>query len=92
MQNREQPNGSNAWLVSGEHTASGNPMIANDPHLTMNTPAIWYEAHLVFNRDGEEWHINGVNPPGEPGALSGLQQRRLLGHDRQPDGHHGLLQ
>ncbi|MEE4217603.1 MAG: penicillin acylase family protein [Xanthomonadales bacterium] len=84
MQNREQPNGSNAWLVSGEHTASGNPMIANDPHLTMNTPAIWYEAHLVFNRDGEEWHINGVNPPGEPGALLGCNNAACWGMTVNP--------
>lgn len=84
LQSESDPNGSNAWLVSGAHTASGNAMIANDPHLTMDTPAIWYEAHLVFNRDGEEWHINGVNPPGEPGALLGCNNAACWGMTVNP--------
>ena len=71
MQNSESPNGSNAWLVAGEHTESGNAMIANDPHLGLNTPAQWYEAHLVFPRDGEEWHVNGVTLAGAPGVVLG---------------------
>ena len=84
IQSQEQANGSNAWMVSGAHTASGNAMIANDPHLTMDTPAIWYEAHLVFNRDGEEWHVNGVNPPGEPGALLGCNNVSCWGMTVNP--------
>jgi len=84
LQSQQQPNGSNAWLVSGEHTASGNAMIANDPHLTMDTPAIWYEAHLIFNRDGEDWHINGVNPPGAPGALLGCNSAACWGMTVNP--------
>ncbi len=84
LQSQNDPNGSNAWLVSGEHTASGNPLIANDPHLTMDTPAIWYEAHLIFNRDGEEWHVNGVNPPGEPGALLGCNNAACWGMTVNP--------
>lgn len=84
LQSQEQANGSNAWMVSGEHTASGHAMIANDPHLTMDTPAIWYEAHLVFNKDGEEWHVNGVNPPGEPGALLGCNNNACWGMTVNP--------
>ncbi len=84
LQSQEQANGSNAWMVSGAHTASGNAMIANDPHLTMDTPAIWYEAHLVFNKDGEEWHVNGVNPPGEPGALLGCNNNACWGMTVNP--------
>ena len=84
LQSQEQPNGSNAWMVSGEHTESGNAMIANDPHLTMDTPAIWYEAHLIFNKDGEEWHVNGVNPPGEPGALLGCNNNACWGMTVNP--------
>jgi len=84
IQSQEQPNGSNAWMVSGEHTESGNAMIANDPHLTMDTPAIWYEAHLIFDKDGEEWHINGVNPPGEPGALLGCNNNACWGMTVNP--------
>ena len=84
LQSQQEPNGSNAWLISGAHTESGNAMIANDPHLTMNTPAIWYEAHLVFNRDGEEWHVNGVTPPGEPGALLGCNNAACWGMTVNP--------
>ena len=84
MQSNEQPNGSNAWMVSGEHTASGQAMIANDPHLTMDTPAIWYESHLVFDKDGEEWHVNGVNPPGVPGALLGCNNNACWGMTVNP--------
>jgi len=84
LQSQEQANGSNAWMVSGAHTASGNAMIANDPHLTMDTPAIWYEAHLVFDKDGEEWHVNGVNPPGEPGALLGCNNNACWGMTVNP--------
>ncbi len=39
--------GSNAWAISGAHTASGKPLLAGDPHITFSTPAVWYEAHLT---------------------------------------------
>jgi penicillin amidase len=39
--------GSNWWIVSGERSASGHSMLANDPHLGLITPAIFYEAHLI---------------------------------------------
>ncbi len=84
IQSQEQPKGSNAWLVSGEHTASGNAMIANDPHLTMDTPAIWYEAHLVFDKDGEEWHVNGVNVPGISGVVLGCNTAACWGMTVNP--------
>ncbi|MBT8050676.1 MAG: penicillin acylase family protein [Gammaproteobacteria bacterium] len=84
LQNRELPKGSNAWLVSGEHTESGNAMIANDPHLSMNTPAIWYETHLVFMRDGEDWHINGVSLPGLAGVVLGCNSAACWGATVNP--------
>lgn len=76
---RGQSVGSNAWLISGEHTASGNPIIANDPHLILNTPAIWYESQLIFERDGEEWHVNGVNVPGLIGSMLGCNSAGCWG-------------
>jgi penicillin amidase len=79
LQNREAPNGSNAWLVAGEHTESGYPMIANDPHLAMDTPAIWYENHLIFNKDGEEWHVNGITLSGAPGVVLGCSNMACWG-------------
>ena len=71
LQNTANPNGSNAWIVGGQHTESGNPLIANDPHLTMDTPAIWHESQLIYNKDGQEWKVRGVIPPGAPGSLLG---------------------
>src|SRR5690606_5067545 len=38
--------GSNNWVLSGAHTASGKPMLANDPHLALAAPSLWYFAHL----------------------------------------------
>ena len=38
--------GSNAWAISGAHTASGKPLLANDTHLEYSIPGIWYMAHL----------------------------------------------
>ena len=38
--------GSNAWAVKGARSASGAPLLANDPHIGFSVPAVWYEAHL----------------------------------------------
>jgi penicillin G amidase len=38
--------GSNNWVVPGSRTVSGKPLLANDPHLALSSPAIWYFAHL----------------------------------------------
>ncbi len=44
---------SNNWVVDGAHTKSGKPLLANDPHLRLSAPAIWYLAHLALERPGE---------------------------------------
>jgi penicillin G amidase len=47
--------GSNNWVVSGSHTATGKPILANDTHLELSIPPIWYEIHLSapgFNAEG----------------------------------------
>jgi penicillin amidase len=46
LQQSGQGVGSNNWVLSGERTASGRPMLANDPHLSLSLPSIWYENHL----------------------------------------------
>ncbi len=55
--------GSNWWIVDGEHTASGMPILANDPHLSLNLPSIFMEAYLP--------HAAGVSVPGTPGIIQG---------------------
>ena len=60
-------NGSNNWVVSGEHTATGKPLLANDPHLGLAAPAIWYFAHL--NAPG--LNVIGATLPGVPAIILG---------------------
>ena len=43
---RDTPQGSNWWVASGALTASGHPLLANDPHLALDTPSVFYEVHL----------------------------------------------
>jgi penicillin amidase len=54
--------GSNAWAVSGAHTASGRPILANDPHLEAVLPPHWYLAHLRT----PEWAVAGASLIGGP--------------------------
>jgi penicillin amidase len=46
---RESSAGSNWWVLDGSRTATGQPMIANDPHLGLDTPATFYEVHLLVS-------------------------------------------
>ncbi|WP_336037014.1 penicillin acylase family protein [Halobacterium yunchengense] len=59
--------GSNSWVVSGEHTASGDPVVANDPHLSLLAPPVWYQQHL----DGPGYRVRGVTFPGVPFVVIG---------------------
>jgi penicillin amidase len=40
--------GSNGWVISGDRTSSGEPILENDTHMGYSQPAVWYEAHLEF--------------------------------------------
>lgn len=60
--------GSNNWVVSGAHTASGKPLLSNDMHLTHTLPGIWYETDLEapIPNSPEPLHVAGVTIPGLP--------------------------
>src|SRR5205085_5897598 len=45
-QKPDKDNGSNNWAISGKKTQSGYPILANDPHLGLNLPSLWYEIHI----------------------------------------------
>lgn len=60
-------NGSNNWVVSGDKTASGKPLLADDPHLSLATPSIWYEMHL----HSPNVNVGGVIFAGIPGIILG---------------------
>ena len=49
LKSREKVKGSNEWAVSGQHTDSGYPLVANDPHLDLDTPATFHESNLVYD-------------------------------------------
>ena len=63
----DEHNGSNNWVLDGSMTASGMPMLADDPHLALGTPSIWYHNHL----HGGGFHVNGVSIAGVPGIVLG---------------------
>ncbi len=63
-------NGSNNWAVSGEKSATGNPILANDPHLGLNLPAIWF----VMQLSTPNHNAFGATIPGALGVISGFNQ------------------
>lgn len=60
--------GSNNWAVSGAKTATGSPILCNDPHLELNLPSIWYIVHLA----GPGINSMGASLPGAPSIISGF--------------------
>lgn len=68
-------NGSNNWVVSGEKTKSGKPLLADDPHLGLNTPSIWYQMHL----ESPEQNVSGVIFAGIPGIILGHNENIAWG-------------
>ena len=67
--------GSNCWAVDGTRTASGKPLLANDPHLGLTAPSIWYLAHLSW--PGVD--VVGATLPGMPGVVLGHNGRVAWG-------------
>lgn len=60
--------GSNNWAVAGSKTATGSPILCNDPHLELNLPSIWFIVHL--NAPG--YNAMGASLPGAPAVISGF--------------------
>jgi penicillin amidase len=58
---------SNEWVLSGAHSVSGKPLLANDPHLALSFPGTWYLARLV----GPGFDIRGATSPGSPAIVLG---------------------
>lgn len=61
---------SNSWVVSGKLTATGKPLLANDPHLGLQVPTTWYLAHL----ESPTLDTTGATIPGFPGVVVGRNE------------------
>lgn len=66
---------SNNWVVSGKRSATGKPLLANDPHIPASAPGIWYQTQLI----APGVHVAGVTFPGLPGIVAGHNERIAWG-------------
>jgi penicillin amidase len=67
--------GSNNWVVSGAHTATGKPLLANDTHLDLLMPPIWYQVH----QSAPGFNVQGFALPGGPPVVIGHNERIAWG-------------
>ncbi len=67
--------GSNNWVISGKRTATGKPLLANDPHRAVTLPSLRYLTHLV----GPGWNVIGAGEPALPGVAGGHNERVAFG-------------
>ena len=72
---RSQGQGSNSWVVAGSRTASGKPILANDPHLLVQQPGAWFELHLR----APGYEARGTAFPTAPGILIGITPHHAWG-------------
>ena len=68
--------GSNSWVVSGRFTATGKPLLANDPHLDASLPGVWYQMGLHCRTVGPAcpYDVSGFTLAGVPGVVIGHNQ------------------
>jgi penicillin amidase len=66
---------SNNWVIDGTMTASGSPILCNDPHLGQSTPSIYFQCHLIAG----DIDVIGVSFPGAPGIVIGHNQHIAWG-------------
>lgn len=62
--------GSNNWAVSAQKSATGHPILSNDPHLNLSLPSIWYQMQLV----SPTMNVYGATLPGAPNVIIGFNK------------------
>jgi penicillin G amidase len=67
--------GSNNWTIAGTRTASGKPLLANDPHRVVGLPSLRYMVHLI----APGWNVIGAGEPGLPGVALGHNENIAWG-------------
>ncbi|MDP2004073.1 MAG: penicillin acylase family protein [Rubrivivax sp.] len=76
--------GSNNWVLAGHRSTTGRPLLANDPHLRLSTPALWYLARLVVDGpaagQASGLPVAGATLPGVPGVVLGQNSRIAWGY------------
>ncbi len=75
--------GSNNWVISGAHTASGKPLLSNDMHLPHQIPGVWYEAHMTLRSPATSTaglDVAGLTLPGYPYVIAGHNARMAWGY------------
>jgi penicillin amidase len=72
---KEENIGSNNWAIDGKKSKSTFPLLANDPHLNLTLPSIWYQIQLHT----PEMNVYGVSLPGAPGVIIGFNQDAAWG-------------
>jgi penicillin G amidase len=68
-------NGSNNFVATGAHTATGRPLLANDPHLELSLPSLWYEIQL----SAPGLSVYGASLPGSPAIIIGFNRKIAWG-------------
>lgn len=73
--------GSNSWVVSGDHTITGHPLLANDPHLSASLPSVWYQMGLHCRTVSSkcQYDVTGYTFAGMPGVVIGHNQNIAWG-------------
>ena len=73
--------GSNSWVVDGRHSATGEPILANDPHLAPSMPGVWYQVGLHCRELTEAcpYDVSGFSFSGMPGVVVGHNRRIAWG-------------
>ena len=75
----DESRGSNNWIVSGSKTASGAPLLANDPHLSLPSPPLFWYSHLNTKRAGGDLDVEGISLVGVPGVILGFNDQIAWG-------------
>jgi penicillin G amidase len=76
--------GSNVLVVSGKKSASGRPMVASDPHLSLPSPSVFYEVGVDVSRRSEQLTLYGVTFPGAPAVVHGTNGQVSWGSTVNP--------
>lgn len=81
MMGRGDGLGSNAWVVDGAHSTTGKPILANDPHLGISVPGIWYQMglHCTTVSEACPFDVSGFTFSGLPGVVIGHNQQIAWG-------------